>query len=494
MPVSQPGRSLTSISNRILLPYLVLIVALVAGTGLVAGRWAAARARGPYLDHGRGIVETLRRSNFPLNGPILRQLKGLGGAEFVLLDGRGEVRASTLDAAGPSAGGRSDTLRLPSSLVQPGQDFERTWRHAGVAYRVGVVERPADPDRVLVLLPEPVLKAAERDAWRAIGLFTAVGVALSAALAVAVGRTISRPLAAIVEATRRISHGDLEPRGLPVAARDEVGELARAIERMAAWLQRLQDEQIRTERLRLIRQVSAGLAHELRNPLTGARLALQLDLQRRGERDAEPIRVALDELSRMERQVRRFLQMARPEPPRREPTPIAGLLGRLERNLEAVAAHRGLAFEVDAAIDRPDLDVDPEQILQVLTNLAWNAFDAVGAAGRVRVRASSEGPEWAIIDVEDDGPGVAEADVGRLFEPFFTTRPEGVGLGLALARALVLEHGGRIAYDRRDGWTRFRVVLPAAAGPGGRRGAVAAGRALEPAFATQQVCPDLEAR
>src|SRR5262249_32649241 len=152
-----------------------------------------------------------------------------------------------------------------------------------------------DANRLLILFPESSLATAESEARRAVLGFTLAGALLSVLLASWLAQTLSRPLSAILRATRRIGAGDLQPRDLPLARHDEIGELAQGVAQMARWLNRLQEQQAHTERLRLIRQVSAGLAHELRNPLTAARMTLQLYVDRNSDRDTEPLRMALGE-------------------------------------------------------------------------------------------------------------------------------------------------------------------------------------------------------
>ena len=189
-------------------------------------------------------------------------------------------------------------------------------------------------------------------------------------------------------------------------------------------------------------------------------MTLEIFIERNADRDTEPLRIALDEMARMERHVRRFLQVARPEPPCFEIAAVGSILDRCALGLSASADHRGIALEVSADEDLPQVRVDPGQIGQVLTNLVGNALDAAGPGGRVRLEALRAPGGGVVIDVEDDGLGVAREDELRLFKPFFTTKPEGVGLGLSLCDVLVREHGGSIEYIRRDGWTRFRVSLP----------------------------------
>jgi signal transduction histidine kinase len=444
----------SSIRERILLPYLVLVVAMVALTGLASGSWAASRAREQVLERGRSIAETLRRSSFPLTEPVLRQLRGLGDAEFALLDDSGRVAASTIPGL---AGPRAD---FPAHAELR---FAGTWRHEGQLYRVGEVDRPeaGERARLLILLPESALAGAEWEARRAALVLSLVGAALAAALASWVSRTLSRPLTAILRAIRQVGQGDLAPADLPRGSEDEIGELAEGVAAMVERLRSLELEREQTERLRLIRQVSAGLAHELRNPLTAARMTIQIAIERGERAGADTLRRALGELDRMQRPLARFLQIARPEPPRFVQGELASVAIRAVEGLEALAEHRGVRISVECEPELPPVRLDPDQMGQVAANLILNAIEAAGPGGRVWVRAVRAGSDAEALEVEDDGPGVAEEDRLRLFQPFFTRKPEGVGLGLALCEALVREHVGSIEHRRVEDRTRFRVVLRA---------------------------------
>jgi signal transduction histidine kinase len=433
--------------------------------GLATAHWAAATAQRQCIERGRGIAETLQRSSFPLTESVLRQLRGLGGAEFVLVDPGGRLGFGTLEGWDGTRANRRASFPTALAIDNVSDlSFDQVLSHGGVVYRVAVVARPSpapEPRRVMILLPEPTLRAAAWEARRTVLAWTAAGATLAILLACGIGQSLSRPLSAILNVVRRIGHGELDPRGLPRDRRDEIGELAEGVTQMAAWLQRLREEQAQTERLRLIRQVSAGLAHELRNPLTAARMTLQLALERDPGRDPEPLRIALAELGRMERQVRRFLQIARPEPPRFQIVAIGTVLDRCAANLAASAAHQGITLSVELDEALPAARVDLDQTFQIIINITMNAIDAAGPGGRVRLVGRRLAGNFVAIDVEDDGPGVKAGDEPRLFQPFFTTKPEGVGLGLALCAALVREQGGAIGYCRRTGWTRFRVTLPA---------------------------------
>ena len=442
--------------SQILLPVVVLLLGIAASSAGTA--YAAARvAHRQIEDRLRAVARFLAEdSRFPLTGDVLRQLGPLSGARYLLTRG-GTVLHSSLPAApGP----------LPATV--PVAD---DWRSLSLG---GAVRVDAEPylcgairlrrgenagDVLAIFYPESLWREAR---WEAIlpslvlgGLMGLVALALAAVQA----RSLSRRVGELEKQSRRIADGDFGPMPLP-ARDDEMRDLAGSVNDMAARLLQLQDAIRRTERLRLLGQVSGGLAHELRNGLTGARLAVQLHLHESGATPAEddPLAVALRQLSLLETQVQRLLGLGKAGPPARQPHDLAALVGEAAGLLRPRCRHAGIALE--CGLPGPLLaSVDAGQIGQMASNLLGNAIDAAGPGGAVEARLSQQG-DMAILEVRDTGPGPGAAMAERLFEPFATSKPEGVGLGLAVARTIAEGHGGTIAWTREDGRTLFRVVLP----------------------------------
>ncbi|WP_441292101.1 protoglobin domain-containing protein [Sorangium sp. KYC3313] len=222
-----------------------------------------------------------------------------------------------------------------------------------------------------------------------------------------------------------------------------------------------------SEKLAAVGTLAAGLAHEIRNPLNGAQLHvtfLERGLARAGLKDPdtlEAIQVVRDEIRRLSALVSEFLDFARPKPLHLRPTPVVPLC---ERAARVAASSDGAGAQAAVKVDLPStdivLDLDPAKIEQVLLNLLRNAIEAVDAAGggTVTLRARRQ-PRHAVVEVEDDGPGIASPDA-PIFDPFFSTKPNGTGLGLAIAHRIVTDHEGTIEFQSRPGKTLFRVTLP----------------------------------
>ncbi|MBI5070247.1 MAG: response regulator [Deltaproteobacteria bacterium] len=225
------------------------------------------------------------------------------------------------------------------------------------------------------------------------------------------------------------------------------------------------------EKLAAVGTMTAGLSHEIRNPLNAAALQLTV-LERRLQKLPagsqppllEPLHLVRDEIRRLDHILEDFLQFARPREFVPRPVNVAAVLARVLDLLEGEAERRGLRAERDFQ-PVPPVAGDEERLRQVFMNLALNALDALPRGGTLRVScqlSGEEGREVAVY-VDDTGPGVPQTVRDRIFEPFFTTKAQGSGLGLSIVHAIVAQHAGNISVeDAPGGGARFAVVLPRA--------------------------------
>ena len=230
-----------------------------------------------------------------------------------------------------------------------------------------------------------------------------------------------------------------------------------------------------SEKLAAVGTLSAGLAHEIRNPLNAASLQLRL-VERRSqglearERILGPVTLVQEELDRLSRLVREFLLFARPSELDTREVDLCSMCQQVLDLVAPLAEERGVTIAPCLPAGSVRVEADPQKLQQVLLNLVNNAIQAVSDEGEgevgLEVRADGAGAQ---IVVRDNGPGIPQEDLPRVFEPFFSTKPAGTGLGMAIVHSLVTLHGGTIQL-RIDGGTEVLLTLPGAPPSGVRVG------------------------
>lgn len=225
----------------------------------------------------------------------------------------------------------------------------------------------------------------------------------------------------------------------------------------------------RQEKLASLGVLAAGVAHEIRNPLTAIKARLFTQQKRLPAQSpaAEDAAIIHSEINRLERIVRGFLEFARPAEPSPANLSVRNLLSEVVQILGPGAENDDITLLIQPGSDL-QVRADPAQLKQVLINLVRNGIDAAGPGGRIRLlagvterRLAGTHSPVAVIEVSDNGHGIAPEAQGRLFDPFFTTKADGTGLGLAIAARIIEKHGGLLEYQTQPGTgTTFAILLP----------------------------------
>ncbi len=406
----------------------------------------------------------------PLYQAVVARIKTLAqktGARLIVLDGNFDVRIDT-DPNGLILGGHYFHAELDRAEVQrvlaqgnvvssvTFQDNGGTWFKTGYA---PIAAGPSDPKPVLAIAAQAPASYFDRlSDLRGRLVRWGAGLALVSVLAAVLATLlITRNVRRLAAAAERIGGGDLhEP--IAVRSRDELGTLAGAMDRMRVQL---------AERDAKMQQMLAGIAHEVRNPLAGMTLfagLLRDDLPEGDEKRGHVLRIQR-ELGYLERVVNEFLDYARRPKPELADVELGELLDEIAQ-LAPSAAPADLAEPIEVAVTptRERAFADRGQLRRALLNLARNAVQAAAAAdhrgkGAVRLSVTKRDDELR-LDVWNRGAEISPANSGKLFEPFFTTREQGTGLGLAFVRDIARDHGGRVEIDSKDGETTFTVILP----------------------------------
>ncbi|MBL7205119.1 MAG: HAMP domain-containing protein [Desulfobacteraceae bacterium] len=305
-----------------------------------------------------------------------------------------------------------------------------------------------------------------------------------------VNRSVARPIAKLEKDTQIIGSGNLDHK-VGTTAKDEIGELSRAFDKMTGDLKEtttsivelnkeiderrraeeslkesykelkaMQGQLVRHEKLAVLGQIAGSVGHELRNPLgviSNAIYFLQMTLSEAEETTKEYLEIISSEVSNADNIVSGLLDFSRVKSVGREETGVSELVSQV---LEKKPAPENV--EVASAIppDLPAVFVDPMKIGQVVINLVTNAYQAMPDGGRLTVRARGERDKVS-LSIIDTGCGISKENMKNIFEPLFTTRARGIGLGLAVARNLAEANGGSIRVESEEGkGSTFTLILP----------------------------------
>jgi len=455
-----PHRS--SLRRQLVYPVVGLLLAGVLANVAFAAWLAARRAADVARERERQVVETLAMSRVTLTLPVLETLARLTDSRFVVWNAVDGSLGTTTLAAGErdelAAAGVAAAIERGSTTL------------GGQAFRVATVRSGSvRPETVVVLTPRRSLMSLALEAsWPQLAVAAMTLLFLVPATLAATGR-LARRIGAVERRVAGIAEGDFGARVAgpgegegSATIDDEIGRLSRGVERMSGQLGQLRARLLAGERERLLGQLAAGFAHELRNAVTGARLAIDLHRSRCQTASAEgSLGVAIRQLAVVEEEVRGLLALGKRTESAPETLTVDALFTEVADLVSPRCQHAGTTLEVElptgiSTVARRD------SLRAALLNLVVNAIEAAGRGGTVRMAADASDSEIRLA-VEDTGPGPPARLAATLHEPFVTGKPEGIGLGLAIVTAVAEEHAGRLEWARVGDHTRFTIVLPAGA-------------------------------
>ncbi len=453
-------RRFHSLRIRLLLPLLAVsilaAIAVAAASYWLGDRWAKQQLAARF----DGIARTLSNASFPLNRQVVRSLAELTNTELMTLRADGRISVSSIE---DPAGFDPESFKLPlAALANTTSIGDRRYLF-GVCPRRGPdsgVENGVD--RIVVLFDESELRAAR---LRAASLPLITGLStiflLASVTLMMAGRLIGR-LRRLGQKVDRIAEGDFGT-DIPVGVFDEIGVLAKTVGRMGDQLRQMWNQLSRHQSEKLLHQIAGGLAHQLRNSLTGARMAIELHAGNCQRQNDESLSMALTQLEQTEDYVRRLLLVAAGKQEEDHPGEVVQCIDDIRGTLDAAAKHLHVELRWQIDNDLRDRSVsDGPSLSAAVSNLILNAMQA---GTEVSVMATTSGGQLLQVCVQDNGPGPAEDVAAELFEPFVTSKPEGLGLGLPLVARSAERLGGTIKWDRQAEKTRFiltaRLTEPA---------------------------------
>ena len=292
---------------------------------------------------------------------------------------------------------------------------------------------------------------------------TGLCIIMAGGLGCAIARHISRPIRVFAKGVHAVADGDLNQE-MNIRSSEELAELSNAFNRMTGKLRelrQLEEELRRKDRLAALGEMSAGLAHEIRNPLGIIKSSAQVLRKSAagGEEVKELTSFIVEEVDRLDRVVSNFLDFARPRKLNLEEAKVEDIVERSLHLAEPRLSEGNIKIERDFGDNLPPVKVDSELLSQAFLNLIINAIESMSGGGRFAIKIRSD---WSCVDVSfaDTGVGLPEENLGKIFNPFFSTKDEGSGLGLAIVHRIVEAHNGTITVKSKvDQGSVFTVRL-----------------------------------
>jgi len=482
-----------SIQSKIVLPYTLLFAAVIAATSLITigivYRRMDERIEG-QMEH---MAEAISKMGFLLSDDFLSsiRIREVVGADIIAYNHNGEVTATTLNR--DTMGELMAIIRSPEveeMLSQPGNTpLIRNIRYLDQPHKV-IYRRLKASDAGTGLERAPTLSLitstadialAKRRSAMTIGLVAISGIVLVAVVGSIIAGSITAPVKQLVEVTKRVAAGDLAAEAT-VKTRDEIGVLANSFNQMTRDLKTSRDKLVQSEKLAAVGQLAAGIAHEIRNPLTSIKMIVQL-LKRRSQEDEtwqQSIQAVLDEINRLEIVISGLLDFTRPMEMTLKPGNVADVVNDVLKIMEADLRHRKIQLTKRMDETLPEVMLDADRMKQVFMNVILNAMQAMPEGGKLTAEVTSqqstvnsqqpivnrglETSDYGLetngvqVEISDTGIGMSQEVLARAFEPFFSTKSGGTGLGLANVKKIMEQHGGGIQIESTEG-QGTRVII-----------------------------------
>ncbi len=440
-----------SIQTKIVLPFLLLFALITIFVPLLTVQLFAWKYSEQFTRETQGWLNVIIETTFIRED--IEKVKQAYSVEVMIFGSDYTLNATTLtDLSGDEQNWadlaekmRLDQVRqtLQTANASPvTQDVMLGGKHYKVFYRL----LPFGRFYCLLRPMEEIEDAKRALIWSMLGIAILV-TGLVAFISQRIGKNITEPIIDLVGFTEQVAEGNLNDQ-CEIKTQDEIGDLALAFNQMTRNLQQSRDKLIQAERLATAGKMSASFAHEIRNPLSSMRMLSQL-LMQKPEMSAEQrqsLQYILEEIERIDNIVKGLMDFARPTTLNLAEQPLVPTLQAVLSLMEANLTHHQIRLVLEFAPDLPDLQFDSDKIKQAFMNVVLNAMEAMPQGGTLSV-TTFKLEDGISIKVTDTGDGIPEADIEHLFEPFFSRKDKGTGLGLANVKRILEEHGGTVEIE-----------------------------------------------
>lgn len=461
---------LNKLPTRIMLPFLVLFL-MVSLISLLLNRLYISRLMDERISRQTDqISRVLSNSEFVFNPIYLNKLKDVIEGDVIVFEKSGKIIVSTLSEKALSSFHKEINIDRLFSFLQKGggKAVQQVLNKSRSSFLLIArpLSFPAYPGKDMILcIISPLadvlnVKSKITNRMFLIGFFS---LFLTLLFGYIISRSVTRPIKDLVVVTGDIANGNFESKA-PLPSVEEIRMLATSINSMTDKLREYEKQIVRSSQLAAAGKVTAAMAHEIRNPLSSIKMMTQL-LRNRLTPEPENTKLVeslLEEIGRVERIVKDLTDLMRPSELSLDVQDINDLIEEILAVIEPRLAHRKIRAKKNLELSLPRIRIDKDKIKQVIWNLLLNAMDSMPDGGVIKVIARENRLAQRIeVVIEDEGDGINKETLDNIFAHFFTTKPEGLGLGLSTSREIVESHKGRLTVkNMEEKGVRATISLP----------------------------------
>lgn len=454
-----------SIQTKIVLPFLLLFGLVSIFVPLITVELFAWKYSEQFTRETQGWLNVIMETGFIRED--LEKVQQAYSVEVMIFGSDYTLNASTLTGLPDAEHNRTNLAeelglnQVKRSLLTASEDpitkdVTLGEKHYKVFYRLLPLGR-----FYCLLRPMDVITEAKRTLTLYMLGIAILVITLVALISHRIGKNITEPITDLVGFTEKVADGNLDDQ-CEIRTQDEIGDLALAFNQMTQDLKQSRDKLIQAERLATAGKMSASFAHEIRNPLSSMRMFSQM-LMQKPEMSADQrqsLQYILEEIERIDNIVKGLMDFARPTRLNLIEQSLASTLQSVLVLMETNLTHHQIQLISDLSPDLPDFQFDADKIKQAFMNIVLNAMEAMPHGGTLTINTFKQEDD-VCIKVADTGIGISEEDIAHLFEPFFTHKDKGTGLGLANVKRIFEEHNGTVEIESTpDVGTTVSMWLP----------------------------------
>ena len=455
-----------SIQTKIVLPFMLLFAVVAVVLSLVSIEIFAWKYSEQFTRETEGWLDTIMETGYFEQDP--EKIKSAYSVEIMIFGSDYTLNVTTLDEL---SNVEQDWTHLADKMrlreVKPylenpdGTSVIQDITLDGNPYKVFYLPLKLGRFYCLLRPMEAIAEAKRTLTWYMLGIAVLV-TGLVALISHLIGRNLTNPIKVLVDSTARVAKGNLDEQ-YELKTYDEIGDLAAAFNQMTRDLKQSRDQLIQAERLATAGKMSASFAHEIRNPLSSMRMLAQMLMQKPEmsvEKNQQSLSYILEEIERIDTIVKGLMDFARPTALNLTQQPLSPVLQAVLALMEANLEHHKIQLDLDLSPETPEIQFDSDKLKQGFMNVVLNAMEAMPQGGVLKISTIVD-EDRVGIKVVDTGVGISAEDLAHLFEPFFTKKTRGTGLGLANVKRILEEHGGSVEIESPLGeGTEVSLWLP----------------------------------